>query len=522
MKPLSRCLLVALAACQNPPPVSGDGVIQCTVANNYCRPDSGPSLDGGLDGGDGGATMTVTVTQLLRHVTDLTEVDVPANFSNDILNVLVPDPTADSGYDIYPAVASDAGIVSAFTVPSSVTSYYFEYGLRGDLYVEGLSPTLDLDDYVVGRPNAAIADAGITYELSGLTPWVPGDVLALACAGANANRLIGGPLVGRTTLAATVNYSEINLIDSTQGDIAVVYQLIEQQDGGAAVIQGSSNGYQTSSFTMVGGGTATLDAGLQPLAPHSVNWIFDQAGFDNLAPQVSPNAQSGSTQTFGVAVTPGGGTHGIVSDSVGNVVLENLFTASQTDPGAEWSASGTYGNPFPPSWGAYGYANEHVTVPENVRLPDGGIYVDSEVLEVGFSVAVANMPAPGGRLSPMVGPPASLMADGQDITARGGTLRSTQPLLSWSSPDVGAPLLYHLQIEHLSFDVNGAMTRVIYSVMTRETNLRVFPDVMLPGGNQYLIIVSSISRPNGSLLHPLLGSFPQATAPVISGVVTTP
>jgi hypothetical protein len=495
------------------------------------RPDSGSGIDSGanIDSGTApdAATVTVTAIRIVHHITDTIPFDVPQDFSAYTVNVFVPDSTSATGYYAYPGSGTDAGTISVPNVPATVSSFYLQYD---NIYVEGLSTaTIDLSVYESQRAGVATGDAGIQFQLTGLTPWTRSDEVFVVSGGANFVQEVpltladGGPAItaGGTTLASTAWYGG-SLIDGTQGDLTTTYQLALESDGGAPFAWGCSAGHQTSSLQMVNGTMATLSEALTALPQTGqANWMFDQVGFDALGGYLNVNAVRFS-QSFGVAATPGGGLHGPVT------IGRNMFVANAL-LSTPWSAAGTYGNPFPSDWGIYGYVEMEWAVPERIATADGGSFItadggaliDREALTATYQDTLANLPAPNGALlSPLIGPPKSVQVDRNSID-NGGTFGSLQPLLTWSPPTVGTPLYYVVQLERVLIEPNGFVFRATTSIYTTETSLRIFPGVLQSGGAQYLIFVAAVARPNGSIAQPFVGSFPQGTAETVSGVWRT-
>jgi hypothetical protein len=490
--------------------------------------DAGGGADSGTDAGvDAGPPQTITATRIFHFQTESGLVNVGQNFTVFAnIGVWVADPAADGGYDFYPGSGDDAGNATVPNVPGNVTTYYFAFGAT---YVQGLTPTLDLDQNAAGRPNVGTVDAGIQYTLSGLQPWNTFEDQLLLVSG-NADHLTapslrdgGGQLiqVGGTTYANTDYARDPRAIDSSQGDKTILYQLSTQVgiDGGTPVVLGASTSFASTTFSEVDGMTTLLDAGMTALPQLPAIWTFDGAAWDAYGAALNPNAVAGH-QDWGIRAA---------FSSVNPQLL--LMDVAPSVPSST-TLSGTYGNPFKAApWGMFAYAEETWQLFEKIgtidggTLPDGGLVTDVENLLAQYVDGVATFPpADGGTISPNLSPPVALSLDGAAADGP-GMLASTTPVLSWVAPGTFPAQytpFYFVTISRLYARPNGTLVRQNFTIITQDTGFQVFPGMLLPGGAQYVFRVEALARVNGIAIPLIGGGGASYISQNATGVWTTP
>lgn len=174
-----------------------------------------------------------------------------------------------------------------------------------------------------------------------------------------------------------------------------------------------------------------------------------------------------------------------------------------------------FGNPLSSSYGLFGYASSSFTA--SYALP-GATTSAKLTAETTYTAPLADFA--GAPVVPRLGPVTDLQINGQSAYTTTAKV-TTQPVLSWSPPQLGKASDYVVAIHQLSLRSGTTQTvqKLLAQIRTTETRI-VVPPGLLTSGEYYVFRVTSNARSGYDLARPFRGSFPASSAATLSTLVT--
>jgi hypothetical protein len=384
---------------------------------------------------------------------------------------------------------------------------------------------LDLGEYFLGRANAIPAATGtvLAVSLSGLAPYTPGDDFQLTSAGAGLgfgsflSVASAQPADGATAFAADVAYADLTsfgnggLIDSAQGDVAFFTQLISNPVQGDVLYSSSlARSAKVTSLSMLGGATTPVAAALQGVAQTGhLTRTLRRTAFDAIKSQINPAAQP-VAYDLGVDVAPAGLQNGSISGTPDLAYMG--LAAGPSDASIVFN----YGNPFPPSWPAFGFHLATYEVDLSVVTPSGTLTYAAFVR----SIINEALPAFGANgIAPGIAPVRHALIDGAPFFSSAKP-SSLTPSVSWDAPAFGHASFYVLTVTELTIDAGAVTGRKIASVTTREREVKV-PAGVLSAGGRYTFTLTAVASPGTRPdERPFQRRYPMYSTDAISGVIS--
>lgn len=331
------------------------------------------------------------------------------------------------------------------------------------------------------------------------------------------------PLAGQTSIHtdqawASVYGGRMPMFGAAAGDKVYINQLSEFSAG--TLPDGRSLGYsavvrsvETEAFDAYPGGYLPLTGVLAPLPMREVSLDWRLPEYTRHANEVLPGAR-GVVPVLSISPA----AHGLANGWVGySAELLNLYLP--TGASFDFSAPLWFGNPFPSDWGVVAAMSYPFRSLQPV--PDGSgraVYVRGALTSY---VSVEELNA--GPMAPQVTPPLSLTLDGMPaFTVR--RVLSTNPVLAWSPPSVGAPSAYQVLVYEYEPGLNQPVFRNSLYVPGSVTQVRLPPDMLDPASIYYLR-VSAISAPHFDVERYPFSSWsylPQHSAEAVSTLFQTP
>lgn len=463
--------------------------------------------------GDGGGPQpdgAIVVTQRTFYVSDRTTSPVNTDFSNTSMKIHVVE--ADGGITDYPVVGKGDGTFSATGVPLGVTWYVAFTGV-GDVditrYAYSVSRSLDLSQYVLGRPNVAISDAGadsqaittrVTYDISGVTQGQydnqlqygsvsAGGPLTVGDGGSSAYEPDGGRVTGEDDFT-----SGIALIDG-QGHLDETYVIgYDDTDAGLTSATAVAGAFSTNSLTMPGdGGIGSLvgamtngPMGAQPDGG-AISFTWDRAPFVALTGEMSTDNKP-VYQTLTISAGPSPKTPGGLF-ALYTYTLEDALAANA----AKEVMTPSYVDPYPVEWTRAVNVSLVARGSINVPLPDGGTttVINNGAVQCVWDLAAVN----GGTLVPQVGAPRNVQVNGHpsNVPQTGIGLR---PTITWDPPASGAPSQYAVYALDRTIQANPPTRLPTWITLPPTVHEVRFPPGILLTNHYYVFGVYALAAPD--------------------------
>ena len=496
----------------------------------------------------------VVVTQVRYHVTDvpLTVTPVNVDFSTNSPTAHVF--TADGGLLSFPSIGTGSGTFTVDGIPDGAT-YYVKLSSLGivplsnaggsllvdspaDIYVFSDARALDLSEYLGGRTNVAVLDAGavpadtpvgnVQFDLTNVTP--PNLALVNVFSVFTVNSGFGDSPGSVFDPVTNTLASDASLSGSTFAGSDPVYSpspitlptdntYVYAMDFVDAGIDPSN---PPAALTQAAGPLAvalpgSLDAPLTTAQSTSASVTWNRGAFVQYVGQLSESNQV-LYQSLQVGAQPDGDA-GAYTGQSGSLYSYQLVGAHAADTMSETIAL-QYGDPFPAQWGRsisvqlFAVASRHVALG-----PDGGLvpFNGNAFIECTYDLgAVANT-----TLEPLITPPMNVEINGHAGFSDQLSTGITQPVLSWAPPAVGTPSSYYVGIRSLVYTETPTPRAVVHFVafliITPTLKQVTLPAGLLaPGGTyQFNIIANTSSAPPNS---PLLANTPACAANVVTGL----
>lgn len=455
----------------------------------------------------------ITGSREVHYVTDNGIVNVPADFT------ATSPPSAwvfnqQSGFAYYLGEGLADGTFDIPGVPAA--SYYLKFGAT---YVVTPARQLNLATYSQGRPDSELVGPNtvLNLDLVGLNPWQLDDDVELYSS--NSGAWTSGvtffdldghfPQLGETRVTERMNYSAIvspRLIDAGQGDHTTFYQLSTNPGPGGTRYAAAAKKVDTSSLSLVNGGTASFSGTLtEILQDQSWSRTLDFASLHAYRSQIHPTAEFAEDDVY-ISVLPAGNAFGFY-DAAPDLV-EMLFYAF---PIGQESFTFIYANPFP-QWKDT-FVDVGAIFSKRYQLPPAN--PTSVFTFVHTADTRENFPNPF-RLQ--ISPPQNFLINGL-VAYEDRSDISTTPYLSWDPPAEGTATHYWLRIRELFVDMNRTRSRPVASVFTADTQLLLPPDIIEPGKSYFFQLIAVNDPGRDIQLAPFLRSFPESSAPTLTGVL---
>lgn len=464
---------------------------------------------------------TVTGRRVRTHVADAGETsDTHVDLSAATIEALVP--SADgTGYVTYPGSGNSDGTFTIPAVPEGVfyLLHYFNTDVPRHHYIRTAERSIDLSFYSgqrttakTGATNTALTWSGVT----GLDTWAATDQLLYYSAD-NELYLYGtAPATGSTALNLTQSLTGSLLPDSGAGDHVYVLQQRSTTSANGVAALAVSKAVKLSDLTVADGATTSVTAAQATFtAPpmQSASFDFRCAEFAAYKSAAAPAANlSASVRCDLYALALPGGASLSYGEYTSSADLLAYSTTSASDVSTGLLS---FGNPFPSSYGVFGYAA--ASYGASYTAP-GGTIATTITATVSRRAPLAELTA--GPITVLVGPPTSLRIDGADATMTPAAVTTT-PTLSWSPPQIGTPSHYEVNVIRLS--LRTGTTRTIQTAFARffttETRL-VLPAGVLTAGESYVFSIGSQLRPGADPQRPLRGALPSSSAVALTALMT--
>jgi hypothetical protein len=213
---------------------------------------------------------------------------------------------------------------------------------------------------------------------------------------------------------------------------------------------------------------------------------------------------------FGIDVAPAGLAHGSIS---GTPDLAYMGLA----PGAgDPSITLDYANPYPSSWGAFGFHLATYEVDLSVVTPAGTFPYTTLVR------SIINQPLPAfgaNGIAPRISPVRNATIGCAPLFAASQPNTLT-PELRWDAPSLGNPDFYTVTVTELSVANGSVSGQKIAAISTRERRLTV-PVGVLSAQGRYTFTITAVASPGTEIdERPFQRHYPLFSADSISGVIT--
>ncbi|WNG32893.1 fibronectin type III domain-containing protein [Archangium violaceum] len=437
-------------------------------------------------------------------------------------------------FKAFPGALAEPGEYVFADVPDG--TYYLK---RGDSYSVTSARRLDWSAHRLGRADAQELSVPpfsteVWLDIDGLEPWaaltesaeagmqlVSGELNVTGYIYANETVLPGETSARHVRVSYDNVYPRLYRFEQERGDRAWVNQLVPRVAGTLA--DGSALRYSTvvrslhlEPFSFDGKDEWPIPVRGTfrelPLQQRSLNWAL--SSFVSHATDVHPTATLGSA-IFALSPLAHGAELDLWMGYSGDLFSFSLPKGYATDV----SATFTYGNPYPSTWGEVA----DVSVPFRVRYSVPGV---AEPLSIdawmGAYEPVSALAA--GPVQPRALPPRGLKIDGEDAYVA-QPLALGSHVISWQPPASGQVSIYELRLRRYVVAEWGAVLSaesVSFNVEGSATSVRLPPDVLKPASH-YIFQLSTLSAPGLSLEN--LGAryaLPSARAPTLSGLLSTP
>ncbi len=389
---------------------------------------------------------------------------------------------------------------------------------------------LDLNRALLGRPQEVLEPEGTQLELQleGLSPWQAQDDLQFHSATAGLGYISTSgcgltdfplPAEGGTGSSGSIDYAAFTggcanqpfRLDSTQ-DTLYVTQLASRTDTVTGIeYQETRRSLRFSGPARTSTGSILLQGTMEALPTSTQTLDIRGSEFESLALAAHPTATL-TSKHVGIDPLLGYSEFGAYA---GSPDLAVAFV--RTPGGGDFTPVFEFSNPYPRDWPLFVYTQASASVRYSIELPDGSTSssraFSSYVLAMEPWEVAATRP-----IHPKVGPARELRLNGLDATGK-LTGVGTTPLVSWTPPTLGVPTHYQLRLYRLYTAPGSSFLsrQLVTYLYTPQTQLRLPPELLLPGENYYLQ-VSSYYRPGTDPSNPYRSSVTNHVAQAFTGV----
>lgn len=497
----------------------------------FCLAGCGQSGDTGTELSDAGtlspdlaapSLVTVSGTRIRTHVTDPDKLTPRAvDLSGSTIEALVPS-SSGTGFT---AIAGTGNSDGSFSIPGVALSapYYLHLYAPSDSpphqYVLGSSASVDLGEYSGQRSGVVTGASGtalVWSNVGGLEAGGESDQL-LYYSSDNGLYLYGSaPSVGSTSVSLKQSFANQPLLSGARGDALYVLQLHQTATVDGSPVLSLTRSLKLPAFDMTDAASTTIsntEASFSEPTMQSVSLDYRRSQFAALrtssAPAANLNADT-SHQLYVCAILGGSDfSYGFYTSSA------DLLAYSSTGSSDVALTQIRYGNPFPSSYGVYGSVGSSVTA--SYSIPGA---TSSVKLNIAINQTALLSELTSGPIVPKLGPVSDLQINGQSAYTTTAPV-TTQPVLSWSPPQLGTPTHYIVSVHQLYLRAGTTQTaqKLLAQIHTTQNRL-VLPPGLLQSGEYYVLRVVSHARRTFDLARPFRGSIPASSAATLSTLVT--
>lgn len=480
-----------------------------------------PAADAGTPTADQMTTSPITVngTRIVTHVAESNKLTPRAiDLSSATLEALVPN---GDGYSVIAGTGSSNGSFSISGL-SSGAPYYLHYYNPSDLsshqYVLSSAANVDLGEYSGQRSSVVTGSSGTSLiwdDVGVIDAWSSSDQLLYYSSDVGLYIAGSTPAQGATTLKLSQSFVGAPLSSSARGDTLWVMQLHEVALSGSEVMQTLSRALALPAFDLNNATATTVSGTVASFSVPSMQAAsldFRRSQFAAFQDSARPAGQSQSANySLYISAILGGDSlsYGFYTNSA------DLLAYSSTATSDVIIAGSSFGNPFPSSYGLIGDARANFFASYTVPGASSAVSIAATF---GHTASLDSfMIAP---ITPQLGPVQDLQINGQSAYTTTAAV-GTQPILSWSAPQLGTPSGYMISVHRLSIrsGTTRTMQTMVAQIQTTETRV-VMPPGLLSSGEYYVFRVSSFARPGYDAARPFRFSFPADNAPTLTTMVT--
>lgn len=458
---------------------------------------------------------TVHITAIDTYILENGTTQVTEDLSKSTFTALVPN--GQGGYTALTGTGTPNGTYDIPNVP--VGYYYLRFSAAGHDLLRTDASNIDFSSVLPGRPNAVPATSGtLNFSLDNMSPWQSTDDAEIYAPNAGVGltnfeaanfSFTSLPVVGATSFGGGLDWTQLSLITSTQGDNLYVLKLGSIQQGGHtwSYLQ---NLYKNNTLVQTdNSATSVTGSFTSPAQNETFHAAANGAAF--IQNMVGPgNGPTLGSTSMGVYVTPPGPYDGVIEFDPFVVGLDaqnhEQITAS-IDAGDI-----AYADPFPADWQRlFTYAQggfQSYTAP-GATSPTG--------LFLSSIVVTRAMPSASAPASPIIGPVLGITINGL-AQPQGPT--GTTPYVAWQAASAFAN--YRVRIWSLTATEGGASllspSPVVF-IETTKTSVQV-PPGFLNTGTTYVVQVDALGMPADWATAPKRFALPLGVAKSASNAFT--
>lgn len=454
------------------------------------------------------STRTVTGVGQTTWISATTRVSQPIDFSADVIEALVMDPTT-GDVTAYPGTAGTGVAAGTFTIPNVPVGEYILHWRTH--YIVTSSNTPDLGNLRGGRPPAErtplTSATMLSLSVTNLEPWAPTTNGFLEFFSTETNMWdfgtdqYGTLPAGATSTSLSFDLRNVTTVRSgsnpggseihgSAGDSAYLGQLAARTSSNGTPYLAMTRLAALPSFDLVSGATISVTATMSDVsAVKTISYDYRGSLFREAVAAGNPQqgSFSGSTFVFG---QPGSAEDGFYSSNADLLWLPELGASDVV------TGTMTYGSPanagLAGDWGELFWVS---------AVASGG-----ERNEWLTSVASAQ----AGPIVPKASVPTGITLDGLPFYS-GGAIGATATL-AWTRGPIGVPTFYRVALAEVVANGSGRPTFLgVGSFTTTSTTLRFPPNILL-AGHSYIVGITAVvpTSPDAATLL--------ATAPLKSGI----
>jgi hypothetical protein len=298
------------------------------------------------------------------------------------------------------------------------------------------------------------------------------------------------------------------LIDMGRGDVLTMFQLSQQTGPDNLLYATVSRFASFNDITQADGGSVTANGAMVEVPQdQSVSLDLRPTAFASHIPAVNPNAVDVNFGAF-IVTLPGAGMYGGFGNSADLFLMELGDSSPDVNLGTI-----NYGNPYPAAWGTLLFAVNTVRVSYTAPGASTPRNVNGTIMVSGDTASLT-----AGPIQPAVSPVQDLRVNGMSAFDDQSGVTET-PTLSWSAPEIGSDVFYHLFVEELTNDNGASRVTVLASLYTKDTQVDLPPGILDAGGT-YFVRVRATAAPIDVAMHPFRNAAARAMADVYSNVFT--
>jgi hypothetical protein len=433
-------------------------------------PDASPPKDAAPD--QQAARITVTGTEELTFVyTSGTEKRLSDLSATDI-GIWAMD--SRGGFSFHPGKGDKNGRFAVPDVPEG--PFWLRFGHD---YFAG-SPTDSTFDFGYAflghydRFSATKTPTPFVFSWTGLRPWQVGDQLSLFSIDASIHvarldiQARPRPLMGTTTLDATLDYAGVPHRLLERGDQVFAVQMGAEKGGGGTSYLAAARSLAANNIRQIDGQSTTWAGAFEP-APldQAFTLTWDRAAFEELRTEVSPLATSGLVY-LEVGALP---AEGNVNYDTAPLLQASGLPLDGKD--AEGLFAGRYRDPYPDSWSRVATLWFRYSVPVLAPKATSARDVPADFLLTDLADRLTS-----AAVRPPVGPVRNIRVDGRVATDHNLEGVSITPTVEWEAPVTGKPESYMIEVDHVTSANGRSFLDAEAYLRTDGTRIRLPPEIL--------------------------------------------